>query len=104
VEIGAALIGKKDEPRIVSLFGFDLDFAPAKHMAVFRYQDRPGMIGKVGTVLGGEGVNIGAMQVGRTDAGGQALMVLTVDSPLSTEVLAAISEAAGMDDAWYVQL
>ena len=104
VEIGAALIGKNDEPRIVTLFGYDIEVAPAKHMAVFRYPDRPGMIGKVGTILGGEGTNIGAMQVGRTEAGGQALMVLTVDAPLSADVLARIKSDAGMDDAWYVQL
>ncbi len=104
VEIGAALIGKKDEPRIVSLFGYDLDMAPSKHMAFFRYPDRPGMIGKVGTILGGEGINIGSMQVGRTEEGGTALMALTVDGPLSPEVLRAITDAAGMDDAWYVQL
>jgi D-3-phosphoglycerate dehydrogenase len=104
VEIGAALIGKNDEPRIVTLFGYDIELAPAKHMAVFRYPDRPGMIGKVGTILGGEGINIGAMQVGRTEEGGQALMVLTVDAPLSADVLARIKSDAAMDDAWYVQL
>ncbi len=104
IEIGAALIGKKDEPRIVSLFGYDLELAPAKHMAVFRYADRPGMIGKVGTILGGEGINIGLMQVGRTEEGGQALMVLTVDGELSPEVLENIKTVAEMTDAWYVQV
>lgn len=104
VEIGAALIGKKDEPRIVSLFGYDLDMAPSKHMAFFRYPDRPGMIGKVGTVLGGRSINIGSMQVGRTEEGGQALMAITVDSPLDTELLGLIKTEAGMDDAWYVEL
>lgn len=104
VEIGAALIGKKDEPRIVSLYGYDLDMAPSKHMAFFVYPDRPGMIGKVGTVLGDAKVNIGSMQVGRKEAGGQALMAVTVDSTLSTELLQQIVDAAGMDDAWYVEL
>ncbi len=104
VEIAAALIGKKDEPRIVALFGYDIELAPAKHMAVFRYPDRPGMIGKVGTIMGGENINIGSMQVGRTDQGGQALMILSVDSPLTSEVLERIRDEAGMEDAWYVQL
>ncbi|MDZ4169148.1 MAG: phosphoglycerate dehydrogenase [Coriobacteriia bacterium] len=104
VEIGATLIGKKDEPRIVTLFGYDLDFSLSKHMAFFRYPDRPGMIGKVGTVLGGQSINIGSMQVGRTEAGGQALMALTVDAPLDTAVLERIRTEAVMDDAWYVQL
>ncbi len=104
VEIGSALIGKKDEPRIVSLFGYDLDMAPAKNMAFFVYPDRPGMIGKVGTTLGNEGINIGSMQVGRNEQGGQALMAITVDAVLEPELLQRISEDAGMADAWYVEI
>ena len=104
VEIGAALIGKADEPRIVSLFGYDLDMAPSKHMAFFTYADRPGMIGKVGTILGGESINIATMQVGRKEAGGQALMALNVDAAPSPEVLERIVAEAGMDDAWCVEL
>jgi D-3-phosphoglycerate dehydrogenase len=104
VEIGAALVGKKDEPRIVTLFGYDLDMAFAKNMAFFLYKDRPGMIGKVGTILGNQGVNIATMQVGRSGEGGQALMALTVDVQLSDETLSQIVAEAGMDNAWYVQL
>jgi len=104
VEIGSALIGKKDEPRIVSLYGYDLDMSLSKHMAFFRYPDRPGMIGKVGTVLGAQGINIGSMQVGRTEEGGQALMAITVDTPLASELLGQIKTEAAMDDAWYVEL
>jgi len=104
VEIASALIGKNDEPRIVSLFGYDLDMAPASNMAFFIYGDRPGMIGKVGTTLGNEGINIGSMQVGRNEAGGQALMAITVDAPLAPELLDRIAEDAGMDNAWYVEL
>lgn len=104
VEIGSALIGKKDEPRIVSLFGYDLDMMPSKHMAFFLYPDRPGMIGKVGTTLGEGGINIATMQVGRVEAGGQALMGVSVDSPLGNDLLKRICDDAGMDDAWYVEL
>ncbi len=104
VDVGAALMGKANEPRLVSVLGYDIDIAPAKSMAFFRYPDRPGMIGKVGTILGEQGVNIGSMQVGRHEAGGPALMCITVDSPVSTELLAAIKEQAGMDDVWGVEL
>ncbi|PKQ10227.1 MAG: phosphoglycerate dehydrogenase [Actinobacteria bacterium HGW-Actinobacteria-9] len=104
VEIAAALIGKKNEPRLVSLFGYDIDMAPSDNMAFFKYPDRPGMIGKVGTQLGSEGINIGSMQVGRTDAGGTALMGITVDSPISAELLAQISEQGEMEAAWSVEL
>jgi D-3-phosphoglycerate dehydrogenase / 2-oxoglutarate reductase len=104
VSVAAALVGKKNEPRLVSLFGYDLDMAPDQYMAFFRYPDRPGMIGKVGTILGDAGVNIGSMQVGRKEAGGAALMGITVDTALSPALLAKITDAAEMQDAWSVEL
>ena len=64
IEIGATLVGKKDEPRLVSLYEYDIDMIPTKYMAFFVYEDRPGMIGKVGTLLGLSSINIGSMQVG----------------------------------------
>jgi len=73
-------------------------------MAFFMYPDRPGMIGKVGTILGAEGINIGGMQVGRREAGGQALMGITVDSQISAALLERIREQAGMDEAWSIEL
>jgi D-3-phosphoglycerate dehydrogenase len=104
VEIAAALIGKGNEPRLVSLFGYDLDMAPGEHMLFFRYPDRPGMIGKVGTILGDAGINIASMQVGRTSAGGTALMGLVVDSALDAAMLQEIKTGAQMQDAWSVEL
>lgn len=104
IEVAASLIGKKNEPRIVSLFGYDLDMAPSQFMAFFTYRDRPGMIGNVGTILGSEGINIASMQVGRDEAGGKALMGVTVDSSISAELLRTIVEKVGMDEAWGVEL
>jgi D-3-phosphoglycerate dehydrogenase len=104
VEVAAALIGKRNEPRLVSLFGYDLDMMPDRYMAFFLYPDRPGMIGKVGTILGDAGVNIGSMQVGRHEAGGTALMGITVDTPLDAVVLSRIKDEAGMQEAWSVEL
>jgi D-3-phosphoglycerate dehydrogenase len=104
VEIAAALIGKGNEPRLVSLFGYDLDMTPGEHMLFFRYPDRPGMIGKVGTILGDAGINIASMQVGRTSAGGTALMGLVVDSALDDAMLKKIKTSADMQDAWSVEL
>jgi D-3-phosphoglycerate dehydrogenase len=104
VDIAAALIGKKNEPRLVSLWRYDIDMLPADHMAFFVYPDRPGMIGKVGTILGDAGVNIGSMQVGRDEAGGKALMGVTVDTPIDAGLLAKIKADAGMTHAWGVEL
>lgn len=104
VEIGATLIGKKDEPRIITMLGYELDMAPSKNMAFFLYKDRPGVIGKIGTIVGEAGVNIATMDVGRMEAGGTALMGINLDSPLLPETVAQISEALDVQDAWYVEL
>jgi D-3-phosphoglycerate dehydrogenase len=104
MSVAASLIGKKNEPRLVSVFGYDLDMVPDRYMAFFRYPDRPGMIGKVGTILGDAGINIGSMQVGRKEAGGAALMGITVDTSLDADLLAKIRKTAEMQDAWSVEL
>lgn len=107
VKICGSCIGKTATPRIINLLGYDIDIVPAKHMAFFLYPDRPGVIGKIGTVLGSANSNVASMQVGRNEAGDQALMALTVDAPLSAAVLTELtssSQGAPMDEAWYVQL
>ncbi len=104
IEIGGTVIGKKNEPRLVSLYGFDLDMLPTKYMSFFRYDDRPGMIGKVGTMLGAHKINIGSMQVGRTKKAGEALMGINVDIPVPADVLDLIKAEAGISTAWSVEL
>jgi D-3-phosphoglycerate dehydrogenase / 2-oxoglutarate reductase len=87
VAVAGTLVGKRDGERVVRVFDFDVEMAPAPHMAFLTYADRPGIIGMVGTILGEEGINIGSMEVGRKAAGGQALMGLTTDTPVSPELL-----------------
>ncbi len=104
LEAGATLAGKKNEPRLVSLYGYDLDMPPSTFMSFFIYEDKPGMIGKVGTILGAHDINIGQMQVGRQTKGGNALMGVNVDVPVPADVLHKIVTEAGMQDAWSVEL
>jgi D-3-phosphoglycerate dehydrogenase len=104
VAVGGTLVGPRHAERLVRMYEFDIDIAPADHMAVFRYEDRPGVIGAVGTILGEAGINVGSMEVGRTEAGGLALMCLTVDSPIPPEVLERITSAVGMKSARSVAL
>jgi D-3-phosphoglycerate dehydrogenase len=87
VAVAGTLVGKRDAERFVRVYDFDVEMAPAPHMAFLAYEDRPGIIGIVGTVLGEEGINIGSMEVGRKAAGGEALMGLTTDTPISPELL-----------------
>jgi len=99
VAVAGTLVGKRDGERLVQVYDFDIDMAPARHMAFFLYEDRPGVIGTVGSMLGSAGINIASMEVGRKEAGGPALMGLTVDSPIPSEVLAAIEQAVGAKQA-----
>lgn len=82
-------------PKIVKMRDFATDFTPEEHMLVMHYDDRPGLIGKIGTILGEVQVNIGAMNLGRRIKGGEAMVVLSVDSPVGEKTLARLSEAIG---------
>jgi D-3-phosphoglycerate dehydrogenase / 2-oxoglutarate reductase len=99
VAVAGTLVGKRNAERLVQVFDFDIDMAPARHMAFFLYEDRPGIVGTVGTLLGKAAVNIASMEVGRKTAGGLALMGLTVDSPIPPEVLDRIVAEIGAERA-----
>jgi D-3-phosphoglycerate dehydrogenase len=99
VAVGGTLVGKRDAERLVRVYDFDVDMAPAEHLAFFLYEDRPGVIGTVGTLLGEASINIASMEVGRREAGGLALMGLTVDSPIPPEILDRIVRNVGMKSA-----
>ena len=104
VSVAGVLVGKRDTERLVRVYGYDIDMAFEPIMAFFRYEDRPGIVGVVGTLLGAAGVNIANMQVGRHTEGGEALMGLAVDSPIPEEVLEGITEKARLTDARLVVL
>ncbi len=80
-------------PKIVKMRNFGIDFCPEDHMLVINYQDRPGLIGKIGTILGEANVNIGNMSLGRQEKAGEAMVVFSVDSPVDKEALQKISDA-----------
>jgi D-3-phosphoglycerate dehydrogenase len=97
-------IGPKHRPRLVQIYGHDIDIDPAKHMAFFRYDDVPGMIGRVGTVLGDRGINIAFMNVGRKKTGGAAVMGVALDNPIPQTVLDEILGMEGFTEARAVAL
>ena len=82
-------------PKIVRMRDFDTDFTPEEHMLVMTYADRPGLIGRIGTILGEAEVNIGAMNLGRRGKGGEAMLVLSVDSPVDEAIVTRLNEAVG---------
>jgi len=82
-----------DGPRIVEIDGYELDAIPAGSLILTQHWDVPGMIGRVGTILGDAQINISTMQVSRRAEGGEAMMVLSVDrsaDPTTLECLASI--------------
>jgi D-3-phosphoglycerate dehydrogenase len=90
VSVSGTLVGIHQRERLVEINGFDVDLEPTDHLAFFRYEDRPGMVGTVGMILGEAQVNIAGMQVARDAKGGQALVALSVDSAIPAETLAEI--------------
>lgn len=91
VEIAGTLTGPKMVQKVIGVNGFDLEVPISEHMAFLSYEDRPGVIGAFGRLLGDAGVNIAGMQVSRNEQGGKALVVLTLDSAIPADVLAAIA-------------
>jgi D-3-phosphoglycerate dehydrogenase / 2-oxoglutarate reductase len=87
--------GPREICKLTGVEDFDLDLTADGVLLFFRYPDRPGVVGAIGTILGGAGVNIAAMQVARRSAGGEALMTLTVDSSVDAELLSTVAAEIG---------
>jgi len=90
VEVAGTGVGPRNEPYLVSAWGEGFYLPFAEHIAVFRYADQPGMIGKVGTMLGEEGVNIVSAAVGAEPGGDSAVMTLTTDAAVRPETIERI--------------
>jgi len=100
----AGTIFGKNNIRIVQIDGYHIDLVPAPYLIFTRHEDRPGVIGHTGTILGAKGVNIARMQVGRKDVGGEAIMVLEIDHEVSKEVLKEIATMNGIKVAKFINL
>src|SRR6266568_1455549 len=80
-------------PRIVKLRDYQVDFTPAEHMLILVYQDRPGMIGKIGTILGANDINIAPRNLGRREKLGEAMVILSIDSAVPGNVIDEVRRA-----------
>lgn len=104
VFVSGTLMGIRQIEKIVAIDKLDLDLKPTNNLLFLRYQDVPGVVGVVGNSLGKLKINIADMQVARTDAGGQALMALTVDSVIPNDLLDVIAKETGAAMVRYVNL
>ncbi|NMM54093.1 phosphoglycerate dehydrogenase [Paenibacillus aquistagni] len=85
--------------RIVQIDKYPVDVAPEGHLLLVKHNDKPGLIGSVGTLLGDNGINIATMQVGRKIVGGSAIMVLSVDKIVTAEVIQALKNIPDLNKA-----
>ncbi|ASC73353.1 D-3-phosphoglycerate dehydrogenase [Halomicronema hongdechloris C2206] len=93
-----------DEIRITDIDEFPINVPPTRYMLFTLHRDMPGIIGKIGSLLGSFNVNIASMQVGRKIVRGDAVMVLSIDDPLPEGILSEITKVPGIRDAYTVSL
>jgi D-3-phosphoglycerate dehydrogenase len=93
VSVSGTLVGITQRERLVEVDGFDIEVEPTQHLAFITYEDRPGMVAAVGTVLGDARINIAGMQVSRDRKGGHALVAMAVDSAIPPEVAEQVRTA-----------
>jgi D-3-phosphoglycerate dehydrogenase len=101
--VTGALLGH-EEIRITNVDGFPISVPPSHYMLFTLHRDMPGIIGKIGSLLGSFNVNIANMQVGRKIVRGDAVMVLNIDDPLPEGLLDEITKVTGIRDAYTVTL
>jgi D-3-phosphoglycerate dehydrogenase len=83
-------------PRVVEVDGLPLESGVSGHALLFRNRDVPGVVGRVGTLLGEAGINIAGVQLGRTAPGGEAIFLVDVDDPVPAEVLDRLRKVPGV--------
>ena len=103
--VAGTTLGPRHQPRIVTVYGQDIDIEPVEHMVFVRAKAQvPGTFGKIGGKMGEFGINISQVSVGRAKKGQPEMMGLAIDAPIGDEQLAQVVSAAGLTDAKLVNL
>lgn len=97
ISVSGTLTGTKQVEKLVAINGYDVEVPLAKHHVVMSYVDRPGIVAVYGREFGEASVNIAGMQIARTEAGGKALSVITIDSPAPDGLLEKVRVAIDAD-------
>jgi D-3-phosphoglycerate dehydrogenase len=101
--VSGSLLGH-ESPHVVQIDAFRIDAQPEGIILVMESIDVPGVIGRVGTLLGGHGINIAEWRLGRIAAGGQALSFINLDAPAPSHVLSRLMELEGVNRVRQVEL
>lgn len=104
VSVGGTTVGTSARPRLVLAFDQEIDIELAPNIGILRYRDVPGQIGRVGTILGEESVNIASAAVSRSAVDGNAVMAVTVDSPVPASVAERIAALDDFTDVRFASL
>ncbi|MGI8756799.1 MAG: NAD(P)-dependent oxidoreductase, partial [Acidimicrobiales bacterium] len=96
-QVAGTLVGLRAEARLVQIECHTVDVPPSEHLVIVRNDDRPGVIGRVGTILGDAGVNIADMDVGRSTDSTGAIMVIATTEAVSREVTDSLQAADGVE-------
>ncbi|PMQ01727.1 MAG: phosphoglycerate dehydrogenase [Dictyoglomus sp. NZ13-RE01] len=102
IELSGTL--SRGQERIVKIQDYYIDLNLAPYLLIVFHVDKPGIIGKVGTILGKNDINIAAMQVGRKEIGREAVMVLIIDNEVSQEVISELKSIENINKVYYVKL
>jgi D-3-phosphoglycerate dehydrogenase len=94
---------KNNEPKIETINDYRVDMDPIGHVLILFGQDKPGLIGEIGKVLGDQNVNIGHMTFGRKETSGMAMIVLNVDAVVFQETLFSIEKMEGITSAYMLK-
>src|SRR5690606_29003852 len=97
LSVSGTLTGPKQTEKVVGINGHAVELPIGKHHVVMLYTDRPGIVAVYGQKFGEAGINIAGMQIARETAGGQALSILTLDSPVPEALLDEVREAIEAD-------
>ncbi len=104
-EVACTLAGEAQAARLVSLLGYKMDIAPASQSLVFEYEDAPGRVGTIGTILGEAGINITTMQIGTKSEERCALAYMNVEGSVDEDVLEKLRAGlADLKNLWYIKL
>jgi D-3-phosphoglycerate dehydrogenase / 2-oxoglutarate reductase len=104
VSVSGTLSGPSFVEKLTEVNGFDVDVRPEKYLLFLTYEDRPGVVGAVGALLGEANINIAGAQVSRVRKGGTALMALSVDQAIPQELVQQLVASIGATDACLADL
>jgi L-serine deaminase len=102
-KVEGTVFGRRD-PRIVRVNQFDIEAVPAGYLIAIHNRDVPGVVGKIGTLLGDGGVNIGRIHLSRDRQGAEAFSLINVDSEPGAKVLDALRAIPGVTSVKLIQL